>query len=35
MRAKRGIPHDLEKETKDVKRGESLLQRNGDIMIEV
>jgi hypothetical protein len=31
MRAKSGIPHDLEMETKDVKRGESLFQRNGDI----
>jgi hypothetical protein len=35
MRANIGIPHDLEKEAKDIKKGESSFQRNGDIIIQV
>jgi hypothetical protein len=35
MRANRGIPHDLEGEGKRLNRGQSALQRKGDVMVQV
>jgi hypothetical protein len=34
MKAITDIPHDLEKEAEDVKKGESSFQRNGNIMVQ-
>ena len=33
--AKRGIPHDLEGEGKHLNKDESVIGRNGDIMVQV
>jgi hypothetical protein len=35
MRPNRGIPKDLEKEAKELKRGQSSFQRKGDILVQV
>jgi hypothetical protein len=35
MRPNRGIPKDLEKEAKELKRGQSFCQREGDILVQV
>jgi hypothetical protein len=35
MRANRGIPRDLEKEGKLLRKGKSAFQRNGDVMVQV
>ena len=35
MRAKRGIPHDLEREGKALEKGQSAFRRKGDIMVQV
>ena len=34
MRANRGIPHDLEGEGKRLKKGQSVFQRKGDLMVQ-
>ena len=34
-RAKCGIPHDLEREDKRLKKGKSVFRRNGDVMVQV
>ena len=34
-RAKWGIPRDLEGEGKHLKKGKSVLRRNGDVMVQV
>jgi hypothetical protein len=35
LRTNRGIPHDLEWEAKDLRKGQSAFQRKGDIMVQV
>ena len=35
MRANRGIPRDLDREGKHLKKRKSVFQRNGDIMVQV
>jgi hypothetical protein len=35
MRPNRGIPKDLEKEAKELKRGQSYFRRKGDILVQV
>jgi hypothetical protein len=35
MRATRGIPHDLEREDRCLKKGQSAFRRKGDIMVQV
>jgi hypothetical protein len=35
MRANRGIPHDLEGEGKNYRKGQSAIQRKGDVMVQV
>jgi len=35
MRANRAIPHDLEREGKHLKEGQSAFQRKGDVMVQV
>jgi len=35
MRANQGIPHDLEQEDKCLKKGQSALQRKGDVVVKV
>ena len=35
MRAKRGIPRDLQGEGKCLKKGKSVFRRNSDVMVQV
>jgi hypothetical protein len=35
MRPNRGIPKDLEKEAKELKRGQSSFRRQGDMLVQV
>jgi Fe-S cluster assembly scaffold protein SufB len=35
MRTNRGIPHDLEREGKRLKKWQSAFWRNGDVMVQV
>jgi len=35
MRANRGIPCDLEEDSKHLKKGQSAFQRKGDVMVQV
>ena len=35
MRANRGIPRDLEEDSKHLKKGQSAFQRKGEIMVQV
>jgi len=35
MRANRGIPSDLEKDSKHLEKGQSAFRRKGDVMVQV
>jgi len=35
MKANRGIPHDVEREGKHLKKGQSAFGRKGDVMVQV